>query len=226
MARMITTTSTTGPPMSPTDPALILAQWMSPAFPVGAFAFSHGLEAAIEDGRLSTAAEVEDWLRALLEKGSGQTDAVFLAEAYRGADLPDLANLCLGFCAAAGRVLETQEQGASFARTLREMHGLDLPDLPYPIAVGRAAALCAVPLELTLRFFLSGFTSNLISAAVRRIPLGQTEGQAMLARLHPAIEAVAARAPDLTLDDLSATCFAADIAAMQHEALYSKTFRT
>ncbi len=209
-----------------TDPALILAQWMSPAFPVGAFAFSHGLEAAIEDGRLNSAAEVEDWLRALLEEGSGMTDAVFLAHAYRGADLPDLADLCLGFCAAAGRVLETQEQGASFTRTLREMQGLDLPDLPYPLAVGRAAALQGVPLALTLRFYLSGFTANLISAAVRRVPLGQTEGQAMLARLHEVIEAIAARAPDIALDDLSATCFAADIAAMQHETLYSKTFRT
>jgi urease accessory protein len=212
--------------MSPTDPALILAQWMSPAFPVGAFAFSQGLEAAIEDGRLGTAAEVEDWLRALLEEGSGRSDAVFLAHAHQGADLAGLTDLCLGFCAAAGRVLETREQGASFARTLRDMHGLDLPDLPYPIAVGRAAALQAIPLDMTLRFYLSAFTSNLISAAVRRIPLGQTDGQAMLARLHPVIEAVAADAPGTPLDDLSATCFAADIAAMQHETLYSKTFRT
>ena len=209
-----------------TDPALILAQWMSPAFPIGAFAFSHGLEAAIDDGRLGSSSAVEDWLRCVLEDGSGAADAAFLAHAYRGADLAELSELCRAFCAAAGRVLETDEQGASFARTLRSLHGLDLPDLPYPIAVGRAASLMTIPLDMTLRFYLSGFTANLISAAVRRVPLGQTEGQAMLARLHPVIEAVAAQAPGTALDDLSATCFAADIAAMQHETLYSKTFRT
>lgn len=212
--------------MKQTDPALILAQWMSPAFPVGAFAFSHGLEAAIDDGRLTSPTEVEAWIKALLKDGSGQTDAVFLAHAYRGGDVSDLADLCLGFCAAAGRVLETQEQGASFARTLRAMSDLDLPDLPYPLAVGRAAALQGLPLDMSLRFYLSGFTSNLISAAVRRVPLGQTDGQQMLSALHPVIEAVTARAMTLTLDDLAATCFAADIAAMQHETLYSKTFRT
>lgn len=212
--------------MMPTDPGLILAQWMSPAFPVGAFAFSHGLEAAIEDGRLSTAKEVAAWIEALLVDGSAQTDAVFLAHAYRGGDLAALADLCLGFCAAAGRVLESTEQGASFARTLRHMSGLDLPDLPYPIAVGRAAALTGLPLDMSLRFYLHGFTSNLISAAVRRVPLGQTDGQQMLSALHPVIEAVSTRALTLTLDDLSATCFAADIAAMQHETLYSKTFRS
>lgn len=211
-----------------TDPALILAQWMSPAFPVGAFAFSHGLEAAIEDGRLGTAASVRDWLRALLEHGSGHSDAVFLAHAYRSgaAGLPELADLCTGFCAAAGRVTEAGEQGASFARTLRGMAGLDLPDLPYPVAVGRAAALRLLPLDMTLRFYLAAFTANLISAAIRRVPLGQTGGQAMLAALHPVIEATAARAPHCALDDLGATCFAADIAAMQHETLYSKMFRT
>ncbi|MEP4197797.1 MAG: urease accessory protein UreF [Aliishimia sp.] len=212
-----------------TDPALILAQWMSPAFPVGAFAFSHGLEAVIEAGEVDTANALQEWLTALLQNGSAANDAVFVSHGYRAQtanDLKDLTDLCIGFCSSAGRVLETREQGASFARTLRKIDDHNLPDLPYPIAVGHAAALYGLPLPATLRFFLHGFVANLISAAVRRVPLGQTEGQRVLSALHPVIETTAESIQSKSLDDLTNTCFAADIAAMQHETLYSKTFRT
>lgn len=211
------------------DPALTLAQWMSPAFPVGAFAFSHGLESAIDAGDVTDVDGLHHWLQALLVDGSGANDAIFLCHAYHASDadtLRDLTDLCCAFGASAGRVLETCEQGASFARTLRALSGIDLPDLPYPIAVGRAAALHGLPLDMTLRFFLQGFAANLVSAAIRRVPLGQTDGQKVLRDMLVLLETVAAQAPSQSLDELSAICFAADIAAMQHETLYSKTFRT
>ena len=212
-----------------TDPVLTLAQWFSPGFPVGAFAYSHGLEWAIEQGDITNAADLKTWLEALLDHGTGRNDAIFVATAYRTEDAGEidaLDALCLAFCAAQGRVTETRDQGAAFARTLREL-GLDtLADHTYPVAVGLAAALSQLPLDMVLRFYLQAFAANLVSAAVRRVPLGQSDGQRVLAALQPTIENLARASLSLGPDDLHASTFAADIAAMQHETLHSKVFRT
>ncbi len=212
-----------------TDPVLTLAQWFSPGFPVGAFAYSHGLEWVIEQGDLASAADLEAWLEALLHHGTGRNDAIFLAAAWRagdGAELDALHDLCRAFCTAQGRVTETLEQGAAFARTLRAMGAADLADYAYPVAVGRAAALKTLPLDLTLRFYLQAFAANLISAAVRRVPLGQSDGQRVLAALQPGIADLARASLTRTPDDLHASTFMADIAAMRHETLHARVFRT
>lgn len=212
-----------------TDPALTLAQWFSPGFPVGAFAYSHGLEWVIEGGELTTAADLQAWLEALLHHGTGRNDAIFLVAAFRanGAeDLGTLDDLCLAFCAARGRVTEAREQGAAFARTLRAMGLTDLGDHAYPVAVGRAAALRRLPLDLTLRFYLHAFAANLVSAAVRRVPLGQSDGQRVLAALQPGIEALARDSLNRGFDDLHGSTFMADIAAMRQETLHARVFRT
>lgn len=211
------------------DPALTLARWVSPGFPVGSFAYSHGLEWAIEAGDLASAAELQTWLEALLHHGTGRNDAIFIVSAYAAQEpvqLEALDALCLAFCAAQGRVTETREQGAAFARTLRAMGLEALAEHTYPVAVGRAAALKQLPLDLTLRFYLQAFAANLVSAAVRRVPLGQTDGQRVLAALQPGIEDLARESLTLGPDDLHASTFMADIAAMQHETLHSKVFRT
>ena len=212
----------------PADPSLTLAQWFSPGFPLGAFAYSHGLEAAIVAGEGATPDDLAGWIATLLRHGSGRNDAILLCAAYRASPhgLAALDDLCRALCAAAGRRVETDEQGAAFARTLRGIHGTALDDHCLPIAVGRAAALHALPLDAVLSFHLHAFAANLVSAATRRVPLGQVAGQRVLAGLHPVIAEVAAEATALGLDDLASTAFAADIAAMRHDTLPSRVFRS
>lgn len=212
-----------------TDPVLTLAQWFSPGFPVGAFAYSHGLEWVIEAGDLACATDLQTWLEALLHFGSGRNDAIFIVAAFgaTGADeLAALDDLCLAFCAARGRVTEAREQGAAFARTLRAMGTAKLPDHAYPVVVGRAAALAGLPLDLTLRFYLQAFAANLVSAAIRRVPLGQSEGQRVLAALQPGIVDLAKASLRRTPEDLQSSTFMADIAAMRHETLHARIFRS
>lgn len=211
-----------------TDALLTLAQWLSPGFPVGAYAYSHGLEQAIDSGAVRDVAALGLWLEDIIAHGSGRCDVILLGAAYR-ADAENVAETdatARAFCASSGRLTETADQGAAFARTVDAVWATDLGALTYPVALGRAAGLRGLPLDLTARMYLHAFTANLISAAVRLVPLGQTEGQRLLARLAPLIAQTSKSALGETVDDMTSTCFAADIAAMNHETQYSKVFRT
>ncbi len=211
-----------------TDAVLTLTQWMSPGFPVGAFAYSHGLETAIAHGEIDDRDSLEEWLLDIIAFGSGQADVVILSAAYHATenDIGDIDATARAFSASAGRLMETDQQGGAFARTVDEVWGTGLGALTYPVAVGRAASAKGFALDLTAHLYLQAFTANLISAAVRLIPLGQTEGQSLLASLAPLIRETVEQAARPPLSRLSASCFAADIASMQHETLYSKVFRT
>ena len=205
---------------------LTLTQWMSPAFPVGAFAFSHGVETAVRDGSISDAAGLEVWLRDLLEHGSGYSDVALVAAAYGPDDLSEVQRAALAFQPSLERLEETTQLGASFCRTVRDVWGLDLPDLAYPVAVGRAAALRGIPLKDTATLYAHAFVANLVSAAIRLVPLGQTEGQLVLANLQEDCRALGERAPDMTLDDLSSAAFLSDIQSMRHETLSPRIFQS
>jgi urease accessory protein len=209
-----------------TDPALTLMQWLSPAFPVGAFAYSHGLEQAISDGSVHDAATLYDWISAIVSHGSGRADAILLAAAYRADDPVHMDACARAFAASAERLKETDLQGAAFCDTARAVWGLDIAGLTYPVAIGAAARLMSVPLARTLPLYLHAFASNLVSVTQRALPLGQTDGQQVLARLAPALSETAVQAENATLDDLTSTSFAADIAAMRHETLQPRIFRT
>jgi urease accessory protein len=214
--------------MTPEDATLTLMQWLSPGFPVGAFAYSHGLERVIDSGDISDIASLEAWLRNLIPYGGGHADVVLLASAYNteAHGLIALNNTALAFAASSERLLETTQQGAAFAQTVDAIWGTELGPMAYPVAVGRAAKLQALPLDLTARMYLHAFAANLISAAVRLVPLGQTDGQRLLSDLAALISDTAQQAIEHSPDDLASHCFAADIAAMQHETQYSKVFRT
>ncbi|WP_068249105.1 urease accessory protein UreF [Tritonibacter horizontis] len=216
-----------------TDPALLLMQWLSPAYPVGAFAYSHGLEYAVAEAQVGTGEALSDWLRGLLTHGGGQSDAVLLAAAYRAqgqADLTEIDQLARAFCPSAERLRETDLQGAAFCQTTAaiwsDLWDGDLPGLTYPVALGYAARQHDIPLELTLQMYLHAFVSNLIAAGQRLLSLGQLEAQRRLSALAPQISATAATAAAGTLDDLHGACFAADIASMRHETQYSRIFRS
>ena len=206
--------------------ALTLMQWLSPAFPVGAFAYSHGLEQAIADGQVSDPETLQDWIATLITYGSGRADAILLAAAFTADDPAQIDGHARAFAASAERLKEADLQGAAFCDTARAVWTIPLTGLTYPVAVGAAARAMDIPLAQTLPLYLHGFASNLVAAAQRLMPLGQTAGQQVLASRAPAITATATEAASSTLDDLAATSFAADIAAMRHETLQPRIFRT
>lgn len=213
-----------------TDPAvmLTLAQWFSPAFPIGAFSYSHGLEALVDRGEIGTVAQFRDWMAHVLEHGAGRNDLIFLSAAYR-ADRSELAGidaLARAMAPSSERLLETVDQGGSFIRTINAVWSQDLPPLSYPLAVGAAARACDLPLEPTARMYIHGFLSALTSAAIRLVPLGQTEGQQAILALTPLCHQLCDTALDAPLDSLGSSTFLADIASMQHETQYSRMFRS
>ncbi|PKP74000.1 MAG: urease accessory protein UreF, partial [Alphaproteobacteria bacterium HGW-Alphaproteobacteria-6] len=184
--------------MTATLARLSLVQWLSPAFPTGAFACSHGLEQAIASGRIGTAAETASWLRDILDVGAGWQDAVLVSLALRTDADPDaldrLDALARALQPSAERLAETLDQGTAFAATVAALTGRALPARALPVAVGEAAAPLGLPAAEVIAHYLHGFAANLVSAAVRFVPLGQTAGQAVLGGLHRPIAALAARA--------------------------------
>lgn len=216
----------------PTDPAdlelLTLAQWLSPAFPVGAFAYSHGLETVVADGSVHDADSFSDWLDDVLIFGGGRTDSILLVAAY-AADPEGLAALdalARALAPSAERATETELQGAAFAATTAAIWGGADAPRTYPVAVGAAAAAQGLDLQNTLQFYLHAFASNLTAAATRLVPLGQTRAQAVLAAKSGTLAELAGLALSLTPDDLGSSAFLADIASMRHETQYSRMFRS
>lgn len=212
-----------------TDAILTLAQWLSPAYPVGAFAYSHGLEAAVAAGWVHDSPSLETWLVEVLEHGGGHNDALFIAAAHRARtseEVREIDAIARAFAASKERLVETAQQGQAFGAVTRAIRGGDPVALAYPVALGAAAARAGLPLELTQVMYLQAFLSNLVAAAQRLLPLGQTEGQAILARLAARLAPVAGDTGSGDLDRLSATAFLTDIAAMRHETQTTRIFRT
>jgi urease accessory protein len=213
---------------------LRLMAWLSPAFPVGSFSYSHGLETAAHIGLVTDADSLRQWLADLIEHGSTWNDAVLLAEAHRlvstGGDLPDLAQLGEAMAGARERHMETMLQGAAFLKAASAWPHRALAmmpaDCPYPVAVGAVAGAHGVPLEPVLAVFLQAFASNQIQAAIRLSVIGQVDAMATLAALEPLIGETAGRAAVSTTDDLGSATVMAEIAAMRHETHYSRLFRT
>jgi len=225
------------------DALLKLMTWLSPAFPVGAYTYSHGLEWAIEDGTVTNAAGLAAWLGDILRHGAGRTDAIFFCHAWRAANaadgdrLAEVAELGVAFQPSKERHLETTAQGRAFLTAItaawptEPLAGLaaHFPaerQIPYPVAVAAASAAHEVPLEAALPAFLTAFVANIVSAGVRAIPIGQTDGQKVVAAMAPVVAAVARSAETAALDDLGGAAFRADIASMKHETQYTRLFRS
>ena len=210
-----------------------LLTWLSPAFPTGAFAYSHALEWAVESGDITSEPTLLPWLQDTIQHGAGHTDAILLRHAHRATDAPTLAGLAELAAAASPcreRRAETLGQGDAFTIAAR-VWGAPLLDalrgpIAYPIAVGALARAHGVPEDPTTTAFLHAFASNLVGAAIRLVPLGQTAGLRTMAALEPTLHAITAATRHATLDDIGSACFRSDIAAMRHETQYTRLFRT
>ena len=218
-----------------------LMTWLSPGFPVGAYAYSHGLEWAVEDDAVRNRDTLGQWLEDILHHGGGRSDAILFQHAWTAARAGDnerlsqINNLAIALAPSRERRLETVDQGRAFlvaiAPTWPWKDAVDIAsyegtDVTYPIAVAMTAAGHGVAVHSALHAYLHAFAANLISAGVRLIPLGQTEGQQLLAQLEPTVHALAREALASGLDDLGGVAFLADIASMRHETQYTRLFRS
>jgi urease accessory protein len=223
---------------------LRLQSWLSPAFPTGAYSYSHGLESAVEAGHIHDRESLVDWLEADLCYGSGRNEAIFFSEAWRcaidddRAKLFEIAELAAAFRATSEFALESSQQAAAGLATLRDVwpdRVLDwLSEILHQrhlqpalaVVLGVRSARQGIPVTLALPAFLQSYIANLVTAGVRLVPLGQTDGQRAIAELEEAVLAASAQAKEATMNDLGSAAFMVDLASMAHETQYTRLFRS
>jgi urease accessory protein len=218
-----------------------LLTWLSPAYPIGAFSYSGGIEWSVEAGDISDAATLRAWLAVVIGEGSGFCDAVFFAHAYRAAAgcddaaLRAVAELAVAFAPSKERHLETVAQGRAFLDTTRaawpasaldRLEALADGAVALPVAVGVACAGHGIALAPAIRCYVQAAAANLISAGMRLIPLGQSDGQRVLAALEPVVAATVVHALATPLDDVGGAAMRADLAGMHHETQHTRLFRS
>ena len=218
-----------------------LLAWLSPAFPVGAFSYSSGIEWAVEAGDIKDANTLKAWLAVMLAEGGGYCDAVLFAHAHRatlsGDDtaLRAVAELAAALAPSKERHLETTAQGAAFVAAARAAWGCDAIErlqaswdgaVAYPVAVAVASAGHGIAVEPALAAYLQALAANWVSAGVRLIPLGQSDGQRVLAALEPVVAATVSHALVAKLDDIGSAALRADLASARHETQYTRLFRS
>jgi urease accessory protein len=216
--------------------------WFSPMFPIGAFSYSHGLEATAERGKVHDRDTLQDWIAAVLSHGAGRIDADILRDAHRAALAADLEALeiangrGLAFRATAEMALESAAQGEAFLVTYRAAWpdwrlddwtaSLDGGRVCYAAAAGAATALAGIPVDCALTAYLQAITANLVSASLRLGLVGQTDGQRILAALEPIVGMAVASALTRDWGSFGGATFAVDLASMAHETQYTRLFRT
>lgn len=218
-----------------------LMTWLSPAYPVGAFCYSSGLEWAVEAGDIGNTESLRRWIEIMLGAGAGWSDGVFFSHAYRAvtgdddAALVEVAELAAAFVPSRERFHETTAMGRAFlevtqsawpSAALDKLQQLWCGPVAYPVAVATACAGHEIPLDPALHAFLTAVSSNWISAGIRLIPLGHTDGQRILKALEPTVAATAKRVLTTRLDELGCAALRADIATARHETQYTRLFRS
>ena len=223
---------------------LRLQAWLSPAFPTGSYSYSHGLERAVEAGHVHDRKSLVEWLEADLCYGSGRNEAIFFSEAWRCAfdddhtKLLEIAELAAAMRGTSEFALESSQQGAACLATLRQVW----PDRvlnalsemlceccvqpALAVVLGVRSARQRIPASLALPAFLQSYTTNLVTAGVRLIPLGQTDGQLAIAELEEAVLRASAQAEQATTEDLGSAAFMVELASMAHETQYTRLFRS
>ncbi|MDJ0751541.1 MAG: urease accessory protein UreF [Woeseiaceae bacterium] len=214
-----------------------LMSWLSPAYPVGAYSFSHGLEYAVEEGLVTDADSASNWIATIMTNGNGFADLVFVAAAYDSdpEQLPDLNEVALAFQGTAELRLESTAQGGAFVRVTRDawpceamktLEEIAADGVSYAVAFGAVAKSHGVDRRDAALAYAHAFAANLVSAAVRLIPLGQTDGQRITAELMPTCIETVGRATLATVDDVATSTPMVDIASMKHEHQYTRLFRS
>jgi urease accessory protein len=218
-----------------------LLAWLSPSFPVGAYTYSHGLEYAVESGLVKDRDSLVEWVETIITAGTGRTDAMLFCAAYRAEDAEQLAWVVERADALRGTAemaLESAAQGQAFLDTVRAawahaaledwaktLQTMQRPPA-YAVAVAVVAARHGLPLEMTLTAFLHAIVANLISAGVRLIPLGQTDGQKAISTLATTVIVGVKNILNQSIDDLGSATPMIDWTSMRHETQYTRLFRS
>jgi len=208
---------------------LTLTQWLSPAFPLGSFAYSHGLEQAVRSGWVRSDDDLLEWLRDIARFGSGHADAIWMRLAFAAKDEAEIAILnsqCRAYAPCLERLREAERQGHAFAQTASKTWDIRLPSLQLPIALGWAAHQTQLSIDMLVTLYLQAFLSNLVATAQRLMPLGQNAAQAVVAQLNLICAEIAADTTHKGLEDISSSAFLSDIAAMRHETLQPRIFQS
>ena len=224
-----------------------LMTWLSPSFPVGSYSYSHGLEYAVEAGLVWNRTTLEDWVKAIIQDGSGHIDAILFCAAYRAFretegsaswSLPEVVETAQAMRGSAEQMVESQDQGRAFLDAVRgawpspelERWAQDLADRQmapaYPVAVAFACAVNQIPMEIALSAYLHAFVASLVSAGMRLIPLGQMDGQKVMAALEAPVITATQVALGCPLEDLGAATPMVDWTSMRHETQYTRLFRS
>jgi len=221
---------------------LRLQSWLSPAFPAGFYSYSHGLEWAVEVRDVYNRQSLVDWLESDLRHGSGRNEAIFFKEAWRSATdcerLAEISELACAFRGTSEFALESSQPAAACLAIFKKVWPeptLDrLAEILRERQISPAVAVVlgvrlageGAPFRVALPAFLQSYIANLVTAGVRLIPLGQTDGQLAIAELEHVIEAASAQAAASTIDDLGSAAFMVDLASMAHETQYTRLFRS
>ncbi|MBI2241049.1 MAG: urease accessory protein UreF [Magnetospirillum gryphiswaldense] len=221
---------------------LRLMTWLSPAFPVGGFSYSHGLERAVEQGLVTDRAGLVAWVDTILRHGAGRADAALLLEAHAAHDdcrrLDKLVELADALRPSAELALESSAQGTAFLNTVAnvwpdpwlEAWKIRLREQgrapAYAVAVGVVAARGDIAALDACAAFLHAFAANLVSAAVRLVPLGQTDGMKAVAALEPVALDCAQTALNRPFADLGGATPMVDWCSLTHETQYTRLFRS
>lgn len=224
------------------DPLYRLLAWLSPSYPVGAFSYSHGVETAVEEGLIKDRASLVAWLDSVLRRGTGCVDGALFAAGWRAACEEDwsafdaIAERATAWRGTSEMALESRQQGGSFLSITRtawphpaldEVHQRLQGELALPLAVALAASVHGITLDAALSGYLHAFAANLISAALRSVPLGQTDGQIALAALEASVsDAVRAAIAVESLDEVGTATPLLDWCSLRHETQYTRLFRS
>ncbi|MCF6328059.1 MAG: urease accessory protein UreF [Devosiaceae bacterium] len=207
----------------------LLTQWLSPTFPVGAFSYSHGLEWAVNVGDVVDGATLKTWIFANIVHGAGRNDAIFMAHGYRADEcrkLHEIDQLANAFASSSERLVESTSLGKAFKKTLADVWGDEIEASSYPVVLGAAVKIHKLDLSLAATLYLQSFGANLVACGQRLLPVGQTEGQKIIADLTPEIDAMVPEAINASLDELGGCVFRSDMASMEHENQKVRIFRT
>ena len=206
------------------DPHQILQVWFSSSFPIGSYAYSHGLEALIDDKKIKNKDEVKEFLDALLFYGTLRNDYIFMKSIYKGEEINELI---LASASSKERQIEMIDMGNSFRKIMKDSWELSLPEnTSFIYCLAKAGLYFDIKFDDLIKFYLQSFISNLINVCVKHIPMSQKDGQTLNVIYINQIQEFLILSDKLTLKDIGTTFFIGDIFAIKHENLDSRIYLT
>ena len=206
------------------DPLQILQIWFSSSFPIGSYAYSHGIEALIDEKKITNKNEVKEYLNALLNYGTLRNDYIFIKSLYNGYEINELI---LASASSKERKIEMIDIGNSFRKILNDSWNFELPNnTSYIYCLAKAGIHFNICFDDLIKFYLQSFISNLINACVKHIPMSQKDGQTLNVYFIEIIQKFLSHSKELTLNDIGTTFFIGDIYSIKHENLKTRIYLT